>query len=354
MRQWLVGFAVLAMAGDGVAAKHETAESLGNLKGLYDGLAPAVVIVYPEILFSRGVGSGVIVHRAGYIVTAAHVVEQAMAVSVEFKDQSTAPAQIVTLSRTEDVALLKVDAIPKGTFVPVLGDSGELEVGDPVFAIGAPLGLKHTLTTGIISAVRGDFGSELAFLPKNVIQTDAAINQGNSGGALFNAKGQVIGIASFLATPTGGNVGLGFAVPSNTVRRRLFDDAIPYLGMGLRRIPDAMAEVLNWPVHKALLVERVQPGSPAAEAGIRGGEIEAEIGGVKLMLGGDIILKVGDIDIAEAEGVHAFLHALEPGDTIPYTLLRRGETVQVEVKVETLIPVPKLEPLEKGGKRRKL
>lgn len=339
--------ALLALLATPALARTQRSSSIENLNDLYDGLAPSVVTVYGLAPGSPGVGSGVMLHRDGFIATAGHVVEHAWEIYVEFKNGERQPAEVVTLSRTEDLALLKVAEIPSGTYVPELADSSELVVGEPVFCIGAPLGLKHTLTTGIVSAIRSEFGHELAFLPKNVIQTDAAINQGNSGGALFNRRGEVIGIASFLASTTGGSVGLGFAVPSNAVRRRLFQEAIPYIGVSLRRIPAPLADAMNWSARDALLVEQVRPDTAAARAGLRGGDIEATIGGVTLMLGGDLIVKVGSLEVGEQARVHEYLSGLKAGDVIPYTVLRRGEQIEIEVTLDTVIAPPDLEPVRK-------
>ncbi len=343
VRQLALG-ALLVLFAVPAAARANRSSSIGNLDALYDGLAPAVVTIYASAPGAPGVGSGVVLHPDGFVATAAHVVEHAWEINVEFKNGESSAAEVVTLSRSKDLALLKVEEIPAATFVPELGDSSELVVGEPVFCIGAPLGLKHTLTTGIVSAIRSDFGHELAFLPKNVIQTDAANNQGNSGGALCNRRGQVIGIASFLASTTGGSVGLGCAVPSNTVRQRLFVEAIPYIGVSLRRIPAPLAEVLNWAAPDALLVEIVKPGSAAYRAGLRGGEIEATVGGITLMLGGDLIVKVGDLEIGDTTQVHEYLTGLKAGDVISYTVIRSGERTQVDVPVETIIVPPDLKP----------
>ncbi len=345
---WLAALVLLVAAP--VAARTNRSSSIENLNGLYDGLAPSVVTVYAYAPGAPGVGSGVVLHGDGFVATAGHVVEQAWEIIVEFKNGERQVADVVTLSRSEDLALLKVAEMPAGTYVPELGGSSELVVGEPVFCIGAPLGLKHTLTTGIVSAIRTEFGHELAFLPKNVIQTDAAINQGNSGGALFNRSGQVIGIASFLASTSGGSVGLGFAVPSDTVRRRLFLEAIPYIGVTLRRIPAPLAEAMNWAERDALLVERVQPGSSAYSAGLRGGDIEATVGGVTLILGGDLIVKVGDLNVGQKEQVHEYLTGLKAGDVIPYTVLRRGKRIEVDVEVQKVIVPPNLEPVRRKRK----
>ena len=347
----------LCLAFDAAAAPPVRAKAvIENLPALYEAVAPAVVKI--EVLAGpgmTGVGSGVLIHANGFVVTAAHVVESAVAIHVTFEGVGVRDAVVATLSRTEDLALLKVDNPPKGVSVPALGDSAKLEVGEAVFAVGAPLGLEHTLTTGNISAIRNDFGSELSFYPRHVIQTDAALNQGNSGGAVFNSRGEVIGIVSFIATPSHGSVGLGFAIPSNSVRRRLFEDAIPDIGVSLRRIPKPLAEVLNWPVNGALLVENVRPGTPAAEAGLKGGGIEAEVGGIPLSLGGDLIIKVGPYDMADGAKIHAYLHSLKSGESIPYTILRAGRPVEINVTVDKLIDIPQLPPLpsDRSGPHKK-
>lgn len=345
---WAWPLALLVLAAGSAQAGPKRFSNIESLDALYDGLAPSVVTIYAHNPGSPSVGSGVLLHKDGFIATAGHVVDTAWEIAVEFKGGQSRIAEIVTLSRSKDLALLKVDSVPPNTFVPELADSSKLVVGEPVFCIGAPLGLKHTITTGIVSAIRSEFGSELAFLPENVIQTDAAINQGNSGGALFNRRGQVIGIASFIASGTGGSIGLGFAVPSNAVRKRLFDEAIPYIGVGLRRIPPALAEVLNWATTDALLVEIVKPNSPAAAAGLRGGDIEATIGGITLMLGGDLIVKVGDLAVSKTLEVHEYLTGLSPGDVIPYTVLRSGERIQVNVTIESITVPPDLKPARKS------
>lgn len=203
-------------------------------------------------------------------------------------------------------------------------------------SIGAPLGLKHTLTAGVVSALRDD---PRALVPRQIIQTDAALNSGNSGGALFNYKGEVVGVASYIATLSGGSMGLGFAVPSNTVRNRLFENALPYLGTSLRYIPKKYADIFNWPVD-GLLVERVEDGSPAAGAGLRGGQVDALVDGTPVRLGGDYILKVGELESNKRAEVAAYLHGLKEGDTIRYTVMREGRVGTVDVKVGKFPPLP--------------
>jgi serine protease Do len=338
-----------------VLALPATAAAEPSLESLFEKVSPAVVTIrtavkkvqsgseYVRMEAGINIGSGVVLHADCYVATAAHVVEEAVGINVVFKDGTQEAAEIVTLSRTEDLALLKVASLPKGLVLPPIGDSDQLRVGQPVFCIGAPLGLKHTLTAGVVSALRDD---PRALVPRQIVQTDAALNSGNSGGALFNYKGEVVGIASYIATLSGGSMGLGFAVPSNVVRSRLFDHALPYLGTSLRYIPKKYSDVFNWPVD-GLLVERVEEGSPAAEAGLRGGLVDAIVDDTPVRLGGDYILKVGELDSNKRAEVAAFLHALKEGDTIHYTVMREGRVGTVDVKVGKFPPLP---PLPKVAK----
>lgn len=289
---------------------------------------------------SVGTGSGVLLHKDGFVVTAAHVVEDAEVIEVQWKDGSSTGATVVTLSRSEDVALLKVDDVPKSAQVVTLGDSDGLKAGQRVFAVGAPMGLEHTLTSGVVSALRTN--PERGFAPRKLIQTDVPINQGNSGGPLFNEAGEVVGIASFILSTSGGSMGLGFAVPSNTVRRRLFEHALPYVGVSLRYIPREVAEVFNWTAESGLLVEKVRSGSIAAKAGLRGGVVTAKVAGNEVILGGDLILTVNGQDTSKTERIGELLRGLKVGDTITYDVLRGGKLQQVKMTLPELVKVPAL------------
>jgi serine protease Do len=291
----------------------------------------------------------VVLHGGGFIATAAHVVEEAEMIEVEYSDGSTSPAEIITLSRTEDLALIRAETMPAGARVAVLADSDQVRVGQPVFAIGAPLGLKATLTTGVVSAIRGEDKSGMG--PRKALQTDAALNQGNSGGPLFNDRGEVVGIASSIATVSGGSMGLGFAIPANSVRHRLFDQPLPWLGMSMRFVSKTMAETFNWPITEGLLVEKVRPDSPAAKANIRGGAIAAVVGETPVILGGDILLKMGGHDFTDLSKVAAALTALKPGEELTYTVLRAGKTYDATVKVPEWKRPPRLEAPKKPGAR---
>lgn len=285
-------------------------------------------------------GSGVLLHADGYIVTAAHVVEDAEAIEVHWLDGFKADAAIVSLSRTEDIALLKVNATPPKASVAVLGDSSVLKPGQRLFAIGAPYGLEHTLTAGVVSALRTN--DRPGLVPKHVVQTDTPLNQGNSGGPLFNEKGEVIGIASYMLSQNGGSVGLNFAVPSNTVRHRLFEESLPYIGVGLRYIPKDIAELFNWPVDGGFLVESVRPDSPAAKAGLKPGTVASEVGGNRVQLGGDLIIEVNGEPASDTAKVAARLRALKAGDLIRYGVLRAGKAAVVEVPIPAGLNAPVL------------
>ncbi len=299
-----------------------------------------------EIKVDVGTGSGILVHSDGFIVTAAHVVEGAVAIMVAFKDGTQTAADVVSLSRTEDLALLKVYEVPKGIKPVVLGDSDAVKVGQPVFSIGAPLGLEHTLTSGVISGVRHD-SRQRGLTPGNVLQTDAALNQGNSGGPLFNDKGEVVGIASYIASLTGGSMGLGFAVPSNTVRKRLFDNPLPWLGLSLRHLPVEICTLFNWPYSEVMLIERVAEGSTGEKAGLLGGTMDVTIANTPVKIGGDVIVKVGEFDAMETEKIGTALAKLKAGDKVHYTVMRAGKLFEADVEVPKRVIVPKLPPLKK-------
>jgi serine protease Do len=295
------------------------------------------------VAITTSLGSGVVLHGEGWVVTAAHVVEDAELIEVHFVDGQVSPASIVSLSRTEDVALLKTEVPPKRPVVAALGDSERLKPGMRLFAIGAPLGLEHTLTAGVVSALRRNTGPGLH--PSRVLQTDAALNPGNSGGPIFNESGEVVGIASSIASRSGGSMGLNFAVPSATVRARLFEAALPWVGVSLRFIPKDVAELLNWPVESGLLVEKVARDGAAEKAGLRSGPVEAEIGGTEVRLGGDLIISVNEIATTDLAAIGKSLRALKVGDSIRYEVLRAGRRAVVEVPLPALPRIPLLPTL---------
>ncbi|HEX6117340.1 MAG TPA: trypsin-like peptidase domain-containing protein [Solirubrobacterales bacterium] len=286
-------------------------------------------------------GSGFVLDEEGHVLTNAHVVDGADEVRVSIgEDGDPVPAKVVGADPSTDLALLDADADSADLHPLPLGKSSGLAVGDPVVAIGNPLGLDHTATAGIVSALGRTIDSPNGFSITNAIQTDAPINPGNSGGPLFDAEGEVVGINSQIATAGGqGNIGIGFAVPAETageVVDDLLDDgevSQAFLGLTGADITPQATEVLDLPVDDGVLVQDVVPDGPADEAGIEAGSAEARIGPGAIQIGGDIITEVAGEPVDSMEDVIAAVEAREPGDDLEVTVLRDGdeETVTAEL-----------------------
>jgi S1-C subfamily serine protease len=294
----------------------------------------------PQAERGQSTGSGFVLDKKGFILTNAHVIEGASRVTVQFEDDKVTEAKVVGKDTSTDLAVLKVD--PKGLdLAPVaLGDSKNVQVGDPTIAIGNPFGLDRTLTTGVVSALQRRITAPNGFQIENVIQTDAAINPGNSGGPLLDAAGRVIGINSQIATGGGsnGNVGIGFAVPINTAKQVIpqLRDAgkveRAYIGITGATIDQSLSR-LNLSTASGVLVQTVQAGSPAAKAGVRGGDARANLDGSDIALGGDVIKKIDGRNAKSMEDVIAVINGKKPGDTVTLQLLRSGQTKTVTVKL---------------------
>ncbi len=276
-------------------------------------------------------GSGFLIDMEGHVVTNSHVVEGADRVEVTLgsSDESYS-AEIVGTDPATDVALLKVDAPADQMHPLALGDSSQVQVGDPVVAIGNPFGLDRTVTSGIVSALQRQIQAPNGFSISHVIQTDAAINPGNSGGPLIDVTGDVIGINAQIQTRTGGNVGIGFAIPIDTARdvvEQLKADGEvehAYLGINGGSITPDLAKALNLPVEEGVLVQEVVPGGPAEDAGLEGGDTSATIDGAEFELGGDIIVEVDGEPISSMDEVIDLVNEAEPGDKMRLTV-RRGK-----------------------------
>jgi S1-C subfamily serine protease len=278
-------------------------------------------------------GSGFVIDDEGHVLTNNHVVEGADEIEVKLGDSDeTYGATVVGADPATDVALLDVDA-PAGALHPLaLGRSTELEVGDPVVAIGNPFGLDRTVTSGIVSALQRQIEAPNGFAISNVIQTDAAINPGNSGGPLINAAGEVIGINSQIQTGGGsGNVGIGFAIPIDTIRaeiQQLEDDGRvthAFIGISGASITPDLARAVNLPVEEGVLVQTVVKDGPAARAGIEGGNTSATLEGAEARLGGDIITELDGKTLGGMEDLVDFVNEAESGDEVEVTYLRDGD-----------------------------
>jgi len=293
----------------------------------------------PEGEGGTATGSGFLIDTEGHVITNAHVVEESDGVEVKLgSSDRTYSAEVVGTDPATDVALLKVDA-PADSLHPLgLGDSSEVQVGDPVVAIGNPFGLDRTVTSGIVSALQRQIQAPNGFSISHVIQTDAAINPGNSGGPLIDSSGSVIGINSQIQTGgSSGNVGIGFAVPINTAREVVTqieehgEVKHAYLGISGGSITPDLVKALKLPVEEGVLVNEVVTGGPADKAGIKGGDTSATIEGASVRLGGDVITEVNGKKVEGMEEVINAVNAAQPGDELKLTIDRDGDTKKVTV-----------------------
>jgi S1-C subfamily serine protease len=287
----------------------------------------------------EGAGSGFMIDPRGYILTNYHVVEGAQSIEVVLGDQTHFPAKFIGADQRNDVALLKID--PKGKHLAALslGDSGKLQVGQKVLAIGNPFGFQSTLTTGVVSALGRTVQTSQTTFIDEAIQTDAAINRGNSGGPLINTHGEVIGINSAIYTPSGTTAGIGFAIPINTAKN-IANDLMTdgrvhraYLGVETLPIGGWLSEALDLPIKEGLLVERAPKGGPAAAAGIQGGNRVAEAGMRRIAIGGDVIVAIDNQKVASQLDVNLALNHKRPGDNITVTVYRGGKKMDIPVKL---------------------
>jgi putative serine protease PepD len=287
----------------------------------------------------EGAGSGFVIDDKGYILTNFHVVQEAQSIEVVLGDQSRYPAKFIGADERNDVALVKIDPKGKHLVALPLGDSSALQVGQKVLAIGNPFGFQSTLTTGVVSAIGRTVQTSQTTFIDEAIQTDAAINRGNSGGPLINTRGEVIGIDSAIYTPSGTTAGIGFAIPINNAKRiahdLMTDGRVHQAFLGVQTIPVAgyLAEALNLPVQDGLLVEVAAKGSPAAAAGVRGGDRVAQAGMQRIAIGGDVIVAADGQKIGSPFDLNLILNRKRPGETITLTVYRGRNKLDVPVKL---------------------
>jgi len=296
---------------------------------------------------SGGVGSGFVVSRSGEIVTNAHVVttgegneiRRASRVYVEFADGNQVAARIVGHDPNADIALLKVD--PEGlTLRPLpLARSDAVTVGTPVAAIGSPFGEKQSLSVGVVSAIDRAIGSLTEFQISGAIQTDAAINPGNSGGPLVDGRGRVIGVNQQIKSRSGGGEGVGFAVPADVVRRSLDglrehgEVRYAYLGVQSVALYPQLVQRFDLPVKEGAWLQVVQPGTPGAEAGLRGGRDEVRFQARTFSEGGDIITRIDDRPIRDPDDLSEAVQAFDPGRKVTVEVYRDGEKRELELEL---------------------
>ncbi|MEO2057466.1 MAG: trypsin-like peptidase domain-containing protein [Thermoleophilia bacterium] len=299
--------------------------------------SPAVVLIEAGGADGQGgLGSGFLIDRDGHVLTNAHVVEDSKTTTVTFSDGTERTARILGVDTSTDLAVLKIPRVPEGIQPVRLGSSGALVVGQDVVAIGNPYGLERTATTGIVSALERTIEAPNGFAIQNAIQTDAAINQGNSGGPLFDRAGRVIGMNTQIASQNGGNVGLGFAVPIDTIApiaQSVIKDGTPkhaWIGITGRELTPALAGKLGLEGRRGVLVAEVADGGAAKAAGI----VAARDSDAEVPRGADLIIAVNGTPVEDMADVSRAVASRTVGERISVTVLRDGEerTVQMTLR----------------------
>jgi S1-C subfamily serine protease len=333
---------------------------------IYARRSAGVVTIYAFLGSSTGggtaQGSGFVVSRDGYILTNSHVItsageggigstpEPAREVYVQFKDRDRVRARIIGWDVFDDVGLLRVDPKAHALAPLPLGDSGRVRVGEPVAAIGSPFGNEGSLAVGVVSAVRRSIRSlTSSYNLTDAIQIDAPINHGNSGGPLFDARGNVIGINAQIRSDSGNAEGVGFAVPINSARRSMREliatgrVAYAYVGITTEDLTPSLARRFDYPVLHGAIVDSVRPGTAGDRAGLRGGTREIDVNGTTFTTGGDLIVAIAGRPVRNAEDlVRVVTQHLHPGQTAFFTLFRDGRKLRLPVTLEERPAVPEI------------
>jgi S1-C subfamily serine protease len=312
-------------------------------KSSKDSVVYITSTVYQRTFFfveqGRALGSGFIVNADGQILTNFHVISGGSDPEVKMQDQTVYKAKVLVRDRQDDLALIKIEPKKKVSYLS-LGDSDHLQVGQKVLAIGNPFGLQGTLTVGVVSTLERNIEGENNQELEGMIQTDAAINSGNSGGPLLDSQGSVIGInTAIYGANGGGNVGIGFAMPINRAKSMLADYSAgkkfgrARFGASTVYIAGDLAEALKLPASGGLLIQEIGRGSAADEAGLRGYRDVVRVGNTRLGVGGDFITAIDGKPVAENEALSRVIAHKRPGDSLDLTIYRGGRTLNVKVKL---------------------
>jgi putative serine protease PepD len=322
-----------------------TEEERNNI-AVYEKVADGVVnvtstAIQTDFFFNayptQGSGSGSIIDTKGHILTNHHVVADAQKLEVTLADGSKWSAKLVGSDPDNDLAVIKIDAPREKLKVISMGDSKSLRIGQKVLAIGNPFGLQRTLTTGIISSLGRTIRSEAGTLIEDVIQTDAAINPGNSGGPLLNSDGEIVGINSAIISPTGGSVGIGFAIPVNTAKRAVPEllskgyVTYPWIGATIQSLIPEIAKYGKLKVERGAMIAEVVKGGPADKAGLKGGNQKIRVGNMIVFVDGDIVVKADQKEVQTNDELIHYIRDKKPGQTILLKVYRKGDFVDVKV-----------------------
>ncbi len=311
-----------------------------DIAKLYQEIVPSVVKIYVDeaivdpaegkkVSLGEGLGSGVLIDTAGLILTASHVVQTTDRILVEFPDGLKIPGSVLYSSPAADVALVKLGFQPTGKKAIPLGDSDKAQIGERIIMIGSPRGLSYSLSVGYISGreLRQRFSNGSPYV--EFFQTDASINPGNSGGPMINMQGEIIGIASFILSESGGFEGLGFAATSNVCKDVLLDGRSPWTGLEGKLLTGILAQAFNLPTEAGMMIQKVAPLSPADIIGLKGGNIAAVIANEQLLIGGDIILRINGVDFSKPENILRIIEKEIVGKEVILDVLRGGEVIRL-------------------------
>lgn len=326
-------------------------DELENIK-IYQQLNEAVVNISIEVVTLNwflepvpqqgGSGSGAIIDKRGFILTNKHVVENAYKVFVTLADGTQFDGNVIGIDTENDLAVVKIEPGDKKLVTIPMGDSSKLLVGQKVLAIGNPFGYERTLTTGVISGLGRPVqpSSSSGYIVKDMIQTDASINPGNSGGPMINSRGEMIGINTMIYSPSGGSIGIGFAVPVNTARR-VVPDLIKYgkvkrgwIAIEPVQIFPELVRYASLPVEKGILVSKTAPGSKAEKAGLRGGKEPVRYGRSTFYVGGDIIVETDGLAVNSLADFYSALEDNKPGEVVKVKIVRGKRELELSIELE--------------------
>lgn len=317
---------------------------------IYQRVAPAVVNITTQVLRTdffwgttpeEGSGSGFIWDTDGHIVTNYHVIDGAQQIEVSFGGDTSLPAIVVGGDPINDLAVLKVDSVPAGVQPVEIGTSTDLRVGQTAIVIGNPFGqFERTMTQGIVSALNRTIQTDTSTVLRGVIQTDAAINHGNSGGPLLDSHGRLIGVNSAIYSPTGTSAGVGLAIPVDKVMRvvpvLIKQGRFPHPWLGFEEmgyeVTPALAQALNLPAQSGLLIAQLYRGSPADQAGLRGAQNETIVGNRRYLVGGDILTAIEGVPLKKWDDLNAYLEEKAAvGQKVALTIVRSGKEQTLNV-----------------------
>ena len=301
---------------------------------IYDQLKDSVVLIQTNL----GLGSGFVYNMKGHIITNHHVIEDASTIQVSFLDGNVTSASVVGMDIYSDIAVIKVDSQVTTLQPIVLGTSFDLTVGEPVAAMGNPFGLSDTLTVGIVSSLERTLTAAENYVIIDIIQIDAAVNPGNSGGPLVNLNGQVVGVNTAIQSETGTFTGIGFAIPSDTVKREI-DDLIetgtykhPWLGVSALDVNIAIADAIGLEKPQGVLIVEVTEGSPAEQVGLRGADQNVTSDGQVITIGGDVITGIDGLSMRRLADLVVYMERnTSPGDSVVFEIVRDGQEKSLEV-----------------------